>query len=150
MKLLNNPPESFTTYSSDRTNIKKLLKTFNSISYKLYLDNNDISLIEKLLTKIEQSNLELLAKDVIDSKSTDLTNYSIEKIKNIADRNSDTVSKPSSTGFIEFATNRLTLLKNIKKIKENLSKPEYNEKNPLGTIEEKGRISKNLSSIIGG
>lgn len=139
-KLLNNPPESFTTYSSDRTNIKKLLKTFNSISYKLYLDNNDISLIEKLLTKIEQSNLELLAKDVIDSKSTDLTNYSIEKIKNIADRNSDTVSKPSSTGFIEFATNRLTLLKNIKKIKENLSKPEYNEKNHLGTIEEKGNL----------
>ena len=80
-KLLNNPPKSYTTYSYGQNNIKKLLKTFNSISYKLYLDNNDISLIEKLLTKIEQSNLELLAKDVIDSKSTDLTNYSIEKSK---------------------------------------------------------------------
>ena len=139
-KLLNDPPESFATYSSDRTNIKKLLKLFDNIDCKLYLDNSEVSLIKKLLAKIENKNFDLLSKDVIDSKSTDLTNYSIEKIKNIADRNSDTVSKPSSTGFIEFATNRLALLKNVKKIKENLSKPERNEKSCLGAIEEEGNL----------
>lgn len=133
-------PQRYTLYSSDRKSIKQLIKTLKSINCELYLDDNDISRLNKSISKIEQNNYKLLLRDIIDIKSTEITNYSLEKIKNIADRNSDTVSKPSSTGFREFANNRLSLLRDINVIKKVLAKPEYNERTILGTIEEKGTI----------
>lgn len=139
-ELVIDSPQYYTDHCSDRKNIKQLIKSFTKLNLNLYLPEEDISHLHKLLSKIEQNNYDLLSKDVIDIKSVEITNYSLEKIKNIADRNSDTVSKPSSTGFREFANNRLSLLKDINVIKNNLSRPEYNERFVLGTIEEKGNI----------
>lgn len=139
-ELVIDSPQYYASYNSDRKSIKQLINTLKSISINLYLDDNDISLLYNLLSKIEQNNYELLSKDIIDINAVKMTNYSLEKIKSIADRNSDTVSKPSSTGFREFANNRLSLLKDINIIKHNLSKPEHNERVMLGTIDEKGNI----------
>lgn len=139
-ELVMDEPEFYSTFNSDRKRIKELLKAFGNINCKLYLNEDDISTIKALLSKIECQNTNLLLKDIIDIKSLKVTNYTLEKIKNIADRNSDTVSKPSSTGFREFAQNRLSLLKDIKTIKINLLKPECNERTILGTIDEKGNI----------
>ncbi len=139
-ELVMNEPEFYSIFSSDRKRIKELLKAFSNINCHLYLNEDDTSIINDLLLKIEHNNADFLLKDIIDIKSLKITNYSLEKIKNIADRNSDTVSKPSSTGFREFARNRLSLLKDIQTIKYNLLKPEYNERTILGTIDEKGSI----------
>lgn len=139
-ELVIDSPQYYTSHSSDRKSINQLIKTLKSINVNLYLDNNDILLLDNLLSKIEQKNQSLLSKDVIDIKSVEMTNYSLKKIKSIADRNSDTVSKPSTTGFREFANNRLSLLRDIEVIKSNLSKPEYNERASIGTIDEKGKI----------
>lgn len=133
-------PEDYKLHKSDRKRIKSVLKLINELNYSNYLDNEEIQSFENILSKIERVNLALLTKNIIDVKSVDLTNFSLEKIKSIADKNSDTVSKPASTGFREFASNRLELLKTVNKIRNNLDVAEYNERTLLGTIEGKGNI----------
>ena len=69
-----------------------------------------------------------------------MTNWSIDKMKSLADKNSDTVSRPSTAGLKLFAQGRLQLLHAIKTILYNLSVKEYNEMVRIGTLEEKGAI----------
>ena len=69
-----------------------------------------------------------------------LSNYSIEQIKSIADKNTDTKSHPSTTGFYDFAIRRLRLLKNVRTILKALSAAPKNEDAYLGVLEDKGSI----------
>mgnify|MGYP000682969266 FL=1 len=74
------------------------------------------------------------------NKSIKLTNWSIDRIKAIADKCSDTISKPSSVGFYDFAMERFKLFENVEEICSVFSTEDKVEKEYLGNLEEKGDI----------
>ena len=85
--------------------------TFKKIDMEKYLNEQDcitlMQLLEKLCDNINDSKIKKWNSD----KSIKLTNWSIDKIKAIADKCSDTISKPSSVGFYDFAMERFKCLK---------------------------------------
>lgn len=113
---------------------------FLGIDFTKYLSKEDVKSLETLLKKLQEA---VQTKNLIawqDEKTIDLVNWSINKIKGIADKCSNTVSKPSTTGFYDYAMNRFKLFDLISEIKEALEKEEYNERELLGNIEDKGLI----------
>ena len=139
-ELVEPEPANYQVYLSDHERINDVCKKLDKINYSLYFDDTDTDLFKTLLNKLKLINQENLTADIIQLKAVELVNYSLTKIKSIADKNSNTVSKPASTGFREFVTNRLELYKNTATILKNLAVSEYNERSLLGSIDGKGNI----------
>ncbi|MFR5487649.1 histidinol phosphatase, partial [Eubacterium sp.] len=114
--------------------------TFEKIDIEKYLDEQDSTtlmlLLEKLCENINDAKMQKWNSD----KSIKLTNWSIDKIKAIADKCSDTISKPSSVGFYDFAMERFKLFENVEEICSAFSAADKVEKEYLGNLEEKGDI----------
>ena len=114
--------------------------TFEKIDIKKYLGEQDseilMTLLEKLCKNINDAKMQKWNSD----KSIKLTNWSIDKIKAIADKCSDTISKPSSAGFYDFAMERFKLFENVEEICSAFSAEDKVEKEYLGNLEEKGDI----------
>ncbi|MEG1312871.1 MAG: histidinol phosphatase [Bacilli bacterium] len=127
--------------SSDYKKIKEFMKSpFFEIKFSQYLSYKDVSDLENLLQRLQDSvenkNLESWKSE----NTINLSNWSIEKIKGIADKCSNTVSRPITTGFYEYAMNRFELVDEIGIIKDAFETEEFNEEKLLGTLEEKGDI----------
>lgn len=129
----------FYQHTSDYQSIKNILKQIKKISLENYL-REDQKTFSELLARLYEAIRATFKEDIIEQQSCQLTDYSIEKIKNIADKNSDTVSKPSSTGFREFAIGRLKLKQSLSHIFKCLTVSEFNEQEYLGELEEKGKL----------
>lgn len=114
--------------------------TFERIDIEKYLDEQErttlMLLLEKLCKNINDAKMQKWNSD----KSIKLTNWSIDKIKAIADKCSDTISKPSSVGFYDFAMERFKLFENVEEICSAFSVEDKVEKEYLGNLEEKGDI----------
>lgn len=114
--------------------------TFKRIDIEKYLDEQErttlMILLEKLCKNINDVKMQKWNSD----KSIKLTNWSIDKIKAIADKCSDTISKPSSVGFYDFAMERFKLFENVEEICSAFSVEDKVEKEYLGSLEEKGDI----------
>ena len=136
-----NPPISnIEKHTRDFANIKSAAVSLGKIDIAQYLSPEDVCALQSLLHGLQNAIRDSLQKDVVAKYSNQLTDFTIERIKMHADKNSDTVSKPSSPGFREFAAGRLRLRKTLATILENLQKPEHNEKTTLGELEGKGTI----------
>lgn len=121
--------------------IKEFLASqFFKININSYLTEDESSSLNILLDKLANR----ISKEKIESwkniNTTRLTNFSIDKIKQIADKCSDTVSKPSNTGFTEFCINRFELYGYANHISQLFQTVEFKEKEYLGEIEGKGSI----------
>ena len=114
--------------------------TFERIDIEKYLDEQErttlMLLLEKLCKNINDAKMQKWSSD----KSIKLTNWSIDKIKAIADKCSDTISKPSSVGFYDFAMERFKLFENVEEICSAFYVEDKVEKEYLGNLEEKGDI----------
>lgn len=135
------------TLSKDRkldSDYKAISEFVASPFFKVKLDNylseTEVESLEILIDKLLASVSKRKIDKWIYEKSIKLTNWSIDKIKSTADKCSDTISKPSSTGFTEFAFKRFRIIEIINEIESALSKEDYLEKEYLGNIEEKGDI----------
>lgn len=114
--------------------------TFERIDIEKYLDEQEhttlMLLLKKLCKNINDAKMQKWNSD----KSIKLTNWSLDKIKAIADKCSDTISKPSSVGFYDFAMERFKLFENVEEICSAFSVEDKVEKEYLGSLEEKGDI----------
>ena len=114
--------------------------TFERIDIEKYLDEQEritlMLLLEKLCKNINDAKMQKWNSD----KSIKFTNWSIDRIKAIADKCSDTISKPSSVGFYDFAMERFKLFENVEEICSAFSVEDKVEKEYLGNLEEKGDI----------
>lgn len=126
-------------HSRDYKSVKEILTKLQNIDIQNYL-GADQKTFSELLLRLRDTIYLAFKQDVIEQQSLQLTDYSIEKIKNFADKNSDTVSKPSSTGFREFAIGRLKLNECLSHIFKSLGASEFNEQEYLGELEEKGKL----------
>jgi len=135
-----NNQDAFEKVEKDHNIVKKHFEKIEQINFGDYLSTEDSSLLKQLLAKLAQEIRSKLLIETIDKHSLYLSNFSVDTIKSIADKKTDSLSKPSSTGYIEFVQKRLELLKACKKIINNISDKEYREKQVLGELEDKGTI----------
>ena len=125
----------------DRLLFSEIQKKINQIDIDRYMDNDEKSILLSMLDKLYRSIYILLIDEYGKLKTIQLVNYSVNKIKELADKKTDTVSKPSATGFLEYAHSRILLKKYTQKILYEIkSEPYYKDKN-IGELEGKGQIS---------
>lgn len=133
-------PNNYDEHKKDKNDIDTVTKRLRGMNVSKYIGEKlSHSLFEALYALIQEIQIKR-RDDLIAEYSIKLTNASIDNIKRIADRNSDTVSRPSSTGLRDLAQKRIELLRIINKVLDNLSRPEHNERVKLGTLEDKGDI----------
>ena len=138
--MIENESDGLQRSGTDYKKQKKVLTTIREIPINEYLNNNDVSLLENLVDKLGQNITGRYKKELLDYFATKLANHTINTIKQIADRNSNTVSKPSTTGFQEFATNRLKLKHNVETVLDAITDKTHYDYSPLGEIEGKGKV----------
>lgn len=114
--------------------------TFEKNDIEKYLDEQERTTLMLLLGKLCENINDAKMQKWNSDKSIKLTNWSIDKIKAIADKCSDTISKPSSVGFYDFAMGRFKLFENVEEICSTFSVEDKVEKEYLGNLEEKGDI----------
>lgn len=119
--------------------VKNIVNNIKEIDLDKYIPNEKEELM-KILSLLKNNIYEKLVSEWREIEATKLTNTSLHIIKKIADKCSDTVSKPSTTGFEEFAMNRIKLKENMDKIYKNLGAKEKNTLTLIGEIEDKGKI----------
>lgn len=133
-------PDSFDIHEEDTKSFIQALTQLDKIEWNEYLSEEQILLLEELLISLHSSIIEKRKEDLIDKYSSELTNWTIDKIKTLADRISDTVSRPSTAGLKEFTLNRIELFRSVSRILDGINSPEYNERIRLGSLEGKGDI----------
>lgn len=115
-------------------------KKINQIALEKYLTSEDTELLRSIMERLSSSIYETVLCDYGEFKTIGLVNYSVDKIKELADKKTDTVSKPSSTGFLEYAHAHLLLKKSITNILNQLKKESYYTDLNIGELEGKGPI----------
>lgn len=138
--VIENKPQNYSMHETDYSSIKCILDKIYSLNLGEYLDDENKAQLIDLLCFLKSKITECYLNDEIEVRSKHLANFTIKTIKEIADRKSDSVSKPSTTGFKEFALNRIELKKSVSKILENISDKESHSEEYLGQIDGKGKI----------
>ncbi len=137
------PLSDYTKLNASQKDQKMLLemqKKINQISLEKYLSMEDKEALLAILERLSSSINTTVLNDYGEAKIAELVNYSVDKIKGLADKKTDTVSKPSSTGFLEYARTHLLLRKSTNKILEQIKKPPYYSDCNIGELEGKGQI----------
>ena len=134
-----NLPE-FGMHTEDYKNVNTAVGAIKKITLDTYLPDENVSALRELIDHLREAIMHKVQMDIIEKYAYQLTDYSIEQIKLHADKNSDTLSKPSTCGFRDFAVGRLKLRNTLDRILSNLATPEQNERVCLGELEDKGRI----------
>ena len=127
-------------HKKDNSAIASIEQQLENITLEEYLSNREKDDLLRMIGALRSSIRKKRIQDLSNEKAVDLVNYSIDKIKSLADSSSDTVSRPSTAGLFDFANGRLTLLKNTSKLLSALMCRETNETEFLGTLEDKGKI----------
>ena len=133
-------PEKYDAHISEIAAINSVHANINKIALEDYFLPAECAQFQKILSELKEKIYRSRRNDVASETAVRLTNFSINRIKEIADRNTDSVSKPSTTGYREFARTRLKLLSAIDTIQKNLEPAEKNEQKPIGELEDKGVI----------
>lgn len=140
----NIPPVGMDGYSvakSDETVVSQFSSRVESDHLDAYLTEEDgLTLLELLGRLAGAISIEKTTR-FIDSLSTTMANKSIATIKGLIDKKSNTVSIPGETGFLQFAYARIQLLKDVTTLVESLSPAEDRQREYLGRLEDKGRLT---------
>ncbi len=133
-------PEVLKKVKSDWKSSAEVLEKCNEIDMNRYLTPQEIIQLSTILIKLVTATKRGTIDAYIDKESIILTNRSIELIKQLADKNTDTKSRPSTTGFYEYAIGRLHLQKNLQYIKKQLAAKKKLTRDHFGELEGKGTI----------
>ena len=133
-------------YNKETDRLKKVddfIEYINSDNSNYGLSDVEFIQLKDLLTKIEVNQSAFKKNAWIDKYSTDLVNYSIDKIKNITAMHSQSKSVPSETGISKFIKNRLCLKENIDIVLDYLNNTtDIVKEKYLGNLVDKGNIYK--------
>lgn len=133
-------PSKYEEHKTDYRSVGGASSSLGDVEVANYIGADDSILLHKLVNKLKDAVFMIRKQDVFEENAVRLTNYSIDKIKTVADRNTDSVSKPSTTGYREFARNRIKLLVSVDRILTNLNPAEKNNQIAIGSLEDKGAI----------
>lgn len=124
----------------DRALFLEIQKKISQIDLDKYMDSDEKRILLSMLDKLRESIYSSLIDEYGELKTIYLVNHSINKIKELADKKTDTVSKPSATGFLEYAHSRILLKKQTQKILDEINRKPYFEDKSIGELEGKGGI----------
>lgn len=124
----------------DKKGINEAIKRIDKIELEKYISKKSADELLCLIDELRTSIVKMLTSEYSQMKIIELTNYSVNRIKELADMKTDTVSKPSTTGFLEFAKRHLEIKKSIEEIEKAMSVKEYCEDKEIGELEGKGKI----------
>lgn len=120
--------------------VQNLCHFWNKLNAEQYLSLEEIECLNALLIKLSGASKDQLLTEFAKYESVELANKSITQIKQIADKHSNTKSKPASTGFLEYANKRISLKKDVDSILANINDKCSIEREPIGYLENKGNI----------
>lgn len=132
--------DSYDTHKTDLMHFQKAWDELLAIDFHEYLSDEDGDRLGGLLSTLRGIIRKERVDDLVEENASKLTNFTIDTIKKLADRNSDTVSRPSTAGLVSFAEKRLELIRAVQRILSELNREEINEKRQIGTLEDKGTI----------
>lgn len=127
-------------HKQDKEIVKQIFEEIKSIELSEYLTETEKEDLFLLLQKLYYSISEKRETDLIEEEACNLTNYSIDLIKEIADKSTNSVSKPSTTGFTSFVERRLSLAKSIKNILQTFDHEPMEDIERIGVLDDKGPI----------
>ena len=130
----------FSMHKADADSFRKIESLIQKINLDSYMAIEEVRILSQLLDKLQLTITGFRENDLVNQYASQLTNWSIDTIKALADKSSDTVSRPSTAGLIGFVDNRIDLLRVVHKILKNLSVSEYNERVKIGSLDGKGDI----------
>jgi predicted ATPase len=136
--------------------VKKDLKKFTE--FKNYFSANPklkeiigdelLSELENVIARIlEKINLES-GKRFVDYKSINFFNRLIQVFVDEISKKTGQIAKPTKTGFSEYASNRISIEKAVKKIRENISKVIPPIISEVGDLGDKGKLYCQTNLII--
>lgn len=131
----NNSTEKCEEYLRKRETIKNIMNEYDENNLYEFLDDNDKNILDEINKKIYIKCNQLTKDEYIKYKSIEFSNNCITKIKEKADLFSSSKSIPNSTGFFEFAKNRLTLKNNTNNILILLKETKKREEEKIGNLD---------------
>lgn len=135
-----NSPAAYQQHLKAASEIRAFITKAKEKHFTEYLDVVDAQTLIALLEKAMDSALKSAQECFIEYKSIEMANAAIESIKASIDSKSNTVSKPSKTGFHDYVVNRLCLYQNADAIIRNLEPKSNTEYDYLGRLEDKGQL----------
>lgn len=99
------------------TNFNDIIESFGKIDLTSYIDSDDIENLNTLLSKLGHSITESMNSNWINSKSVVYSNFTVDTLKDIVEKKTELKTKPSDTGFLTFAKNRLKIINELRKVK---------------------------------
>jgi len=105
-----------------------------------YIDSSEQEEISNRLEGLRKAIGKKRVKEVVEKYSNQLMIFTTRRIGAIVSSNTGIVSKPASSGFYEYAKNRLALHRATDKILANLSAKQHKERVFFGSIGDKGEL----------
>lgn len=128
----------------DLSAIQNAKSSLRKVDINQYLESKEAILFNDLLTKLLESAVTQCNHDIEEHYAIQLTNFTLDKFKDYTAAKTNTAPKPDSTGFEEYAINRLNLENAVHNILSPfdtpLEKREYRERDLMGSIGEKGKV----------
>ena len=132
----NNSTEKYDEYLEKRKTIDNIINEYEDNNLYEFLDDNDKNILKEINNKIYIKYDSFTKEEYIKYKSIELSNNCITKIKEKADLLSSSKSVPNSTGFFEFAKNRLTIKNETNNILKSLRETKKIEEEKIGNLDE--------------
>ena len=132
----NNSTEKYDEYLEKRKTIDNIINEYEDNNLYEFLEDNDKNILKEINNKIYIKYDSFTKEEYIKYKSIELSNNCITKIKEKADLLSSSKSVPNSTGFFEFAKNRLTLKNETNNILKLLRETKKIEEEKIGNLDE--------------
>ena len=132
----NNSTEKYDEYLEKRKTIDNIINEYEDNNLYEFLEDNDKNILKEINNKIYIRYDSFTKEEYIKYKTIELSNNCITKIKEKADLLSSSKSVPNSTGFFEFAKNRLTLKNETNNILKLLRETKKIEEEKIGNLDE--------------
>ena len=105
-----------------------------------YLDERDTENLQALLSKLENAIQDKKTAELVEKNSCRLLNFTTQKVRALVASKTGTVAKPNSTGFYDYAKNRINLYKASDTIIGNIRSAAHKDQRLLGNIGDKGDL----------
>lgn len=130
--------DGYTVHECDMHRITNVVKDIDTIKLEQYLTKEEAIELHLLIEKLNCSIRGQRCEDLIDENSIQLINFTINDIKSHADKSTNSVSKPTTVGLINFVEKRIELNAALNSILRSLDVDEIDEFEKIGFLDEKG------------
>ena len=131
--------ELLANVDSDLTRLNDAIEDIRAITGD-YISQSDMTALMGALGHLKDKIVLARKNQTVEKYSCRLMNYTTHKVRSVIAANTGTVAKPTSTGFYEYAKNRVALSDAAHKILDNIVPRSHKKQAPLGNIGDKGDL----------